>query len=151
MKHITFKILACALIAGIAFGIDAGAQSETAIDQTINSCLTSGAGVPTQLHYDSCLLAFDGAVAQAQKTEIHSDTRRRLYWAQAGQSAGIALLLKVSIDQAMTTESCNVSLQGMKAYSQVNPPGEPGSAFAASDTLKNFTQNCQNAGHYNAP
>ncbi len=129
----------------------ANAQTTSDADQAIDSCLMVEykSGVPQELFYQGCLKAFSVAIAEAQKTDAYSDQRRRIYWAQAGQVAGVALLLKVNIDKEMNVTTCNIALQGMKAYSQVKPPAAPGSRLAASDTLKNFSSNCHAQGFYN--
>ena len=138
IHHILF--LAAIMLAGQLANAQSPIKNEA--NKKHGICVNSGAGVPTQLAFLSCITAFDALITEAQKTKQHAADQQRLFWAQAGQSAGLALILQVKIDNAKTTEAalttkvCRLALRGLQAYSQIKLPAnksEAGSIFSPSD------------------
>ena len=114
------------------------------------TCSNSGAGVPTELAFSACITAFDALIAEAQKPQ-HSAKERRLLWANAGQSANLAMFLQLKTDNAQTKEAmltdrvCSIALNGLKAFSQVKPKGtkdEMGGLFVPSSTQTTIHNLC---------
>lgn len=115
-----FKFLvACLCLSIITPSAMSLAQQKSEADKTIETCLNMGAGVPSELVYKACLTAFDTAIGEAQKTNIHSEVKRQLLWLQATQAASLSLVTKISMDNSVSLRSCNIALNGLKADNQL--------------------------------
>ena len=127
---------------------DSQAQEPVSPETSIENCLQSGTGVPTQLHHDLCIDAANLAWTEATKTELHSMQRQQLYWMQAFEASNMAMLTQVKIDQDMTARSCQIAKFGLQCFNQVDPEGPMKSVYRKPEAMINFYQNCETKGFY---
>ncbi len=148
MKKLMFRLIAVSLCIAAPLPALAGPLEDA--QKKFGICVNSGAGVPTELASLACITAFDALIFEAQKPQ-YSAKDRRLLWAQAGQSANLAMFLQLKIDRAQTKDAmlndtvCNIALNGLKAYSQVKPKGtkdEMGGLFVPSSTQTTMHNLC---------
>ncbi|MEZ5692676.1 MAG: hypothetical protein R3D99_02255 [Altererythrobacter sp.] len=128
------------------------AQADDASDKTdalLGNCLGAPADADRAVLRDLCLHAFDGAIKEAQRPEVHGKGMTRLYWAQAASVAGILVLLYVVEEDGFGPKTCRVAQQGWRSWNLIDPAPEPDDPIIKLPIgLSSATAHCQE--HWNA-
>lgn len=118
--------------------------SSTATDGAISNCFGAPASADKAIVRNVCLTAFDGAIKEAQRSDVHSANQRRLYWAQASQAAGILVVLFVEEENGFGTKACRTAYRGWQSWYQIDPqPAADDPSFRLSSALQSAVTPCQ--------
>ncbi len=121
----SLRMLALGMSASLLGPIAANAEPNAGIqsaDMDIERCLNASPDADAQMEQairTICVKAFNRAIAEAQNTERHSALRRDVYWAQASQINAIYVLVMLKQEKNFNEYICNLALQGVKAWNQI--------------------------------
>ncbi len=114
------------------------AANEIETDSYLRACVEAPSDLDAagkEKHFAICIIAFDGAIAEAQRGDSHSPARRRLYWIQASQVNAISVLHLLEREKGFTEYVCDVAKQGIQAWNQVDPKPGPSDEVQVPQTL----------------
>lgn len=119
-------------------------DASTATDGAIANCFGAPANADKAIVRNVCLTAFDGAIKEAQRSDVHSANQRRLYWAQASQAAGILVILFVEEENGFGTKACRTAYRGWQSWNQIAPkPAADDPSIRLSSALQSAVSPCQ--------
>lgn len=112
-------------------------------DAVLANCFGAPANADKAIVRNVCLRAFDGAIAQAQRAQVHSRQKQNLYWVQASQAAGILVVLFVERDGGFKQSSCATAYRGWQSWNQADAEFKASSGVTVSQALQASINHCQ--------